>query len=33
MVTDPGENMKKAQVVKGVIDDINLFSAQETRKV
>jgi hypothetical protein len=25
MVTDPGDDMKKAQVVKGVIDDIYSF--------
>jgi hypothetical protein len=33
MVTDPGDDMKKAQVVKGVIDDFYSFAAQETRKV
>jgi hypothetical protein len=33
MVTDPGEDMKRAQVVKGVIDNFYSFSAQETRKV
>jgi hypothetical protein len=33
MVTDPGDDMKKAQVVKGVIDDFYSFVVQETRKV
>jgi hypothetical protein len=33
MVTDPVKDMKKAQVVKGVIDDFYSFAAQETRKV
>jgi hypothetical protein len=33
MVTDPGDDMKKAQVVKGVFDDFYSFAAQETRKV
>jgi hypothetical protein len=33
MVTDPGDNMKKAEVVKGVINNFYSFAAQETRKV
>jgi hypothetical protein len=33
MVTDPGDDMKKAQLVEGIIDDFNSFAAQETRKV
>jgi hypothetical protein len=33
VVTDPGDDMKKVQVVKGVIDDFYSFAAQETRKV
>jgi hypothetical protein len=33
MVTDPGDDIKKAQVVKGVIDDYFSFAAEETREV
>jgi parvulin-like peptidyl-prolyl isomerase len=32
MVTDPGEDMKKAQVVKGVIDDFYSFAAQKPER-
>jgi Txe/YoeB family toxin of Txe-Axe toxin-antitoxin module len=32
VVTDPFDDMKKAQAVKGVIDDFYSFAAQETRK-
>jgi hypothetical protein len=33
MNTNPGDDMKKAQVIKGVINNFYSFAAQETRKV
>jgi hypothetical protein len=32
MVTDPGDDIKKAQAVKGVIDDFYSFAAQEPER-